>query len=126
MPYEIVMHSPYGIEQLDCELADRRYAREQVTEHRMTTDYPVWLRFQRPTRYYVKASGGSVHTPTDLLFIKALVKEAGGKNVRTARQFGWINQPDVVTFSGYSEEERNVERKLRDEGYMILVHEKDW
>jgi len=30
--------------------------------------------------------------------IKAAVKEAGGKNVRLARLYGWSNQPQVVTF----------------------------
>lgn len=129
MPYEIVMSGPYGIEQLDCELTgeDRLsgYIREQVAQHRMTTEYPVWSRFQKPTRYYVKpAAGMRWFEPTPEL--KRVVRDAGGKNVRTAHMNGWSNQPSVITFSGYSGEERAVRDALEAAGFMVQVFEKDW
>ena len=51
-------------------------------------------------RYYIAYSsifGGSLSYSTRT--IARAVKETGGKNVRTARQYGWSNQPNVVTFS---------------------------
>lgn len=129
MPYQIVMQYPgMEVEELEWEITDRQYLKYLVGEYRMVAggEYPVWSRFQKPTRYYIAAGGGSVHSSEDLHTIKELVKLAGGTNPRTAQQFGWSNQPEVVTFSGYSAEERNVSRTLHDHGYMIIIHEKDW
>lgn len=127
--YQIVMQYPgHNIEELEWEITDRQYLRYLVSEYRMMAggEYPVWSRYQKPTRYYVAPAGGSCYAEWELDNIKALAKMAGGKNVRTVLQYGWSNQPEVVTFSGYSEEDRNVTKILRDHGYMVTVHEKDW
>lgn len=123
MPFEIVAKTQYGIEQLDCELTAME-AKEYLPEYRMAMPgFPIWRRFQKPTRYFVKPSGGAYYSTEEL---KPLVKAAGGQNVRTARLNGWSNQARVVTFSGYSREERAVKEALDSAGYMTIVHEKDW
>lgn len=52
-------------------------------------------------RYYLLHSAAFDYPPftyhTDMY--KEAVKRSGGKNVRTARQFGWSNQPRVVTWA---------------------------
>jgi hypothetical protein len=50
-------------------------------------------------RYYVYRSSWFDSHPYDIDKIKEAVKQGGGKNIRTANQFGWSNQPKVVTFS---------------------------
>lgn len=127
--FQIVMQYPgHEVEELEWEITDRLYLRYLLDEYRMMAggEYPVWSRFQKPTRYYIAPAGGSVHSTEDIHSIKVLTKLADGKNVRTAQQFGWSNQPQVVTFSGYSNEERNVSRTLYDHGYLVTIQEKDW
>jgi hypothetical protein len=58
--------------------------------------------------------------------IKAAIKEAGGKNVRQANQFGWSNQPKVVTFSADRKElvekiERHVAFVCRYPDWAIIA-----
>lgn len=124
--YEIILSGPYGDEQVDCELSLTE-ARECLKEYRFGAGSAgsYRMRRQKPTRFYVKpAAGMAWFDPTPEL--KQIVRDAGGANVRTARQFGWSNQPEVITFSGYTEAQRAVYDALDDAGYPAQVYEKDW
>ena len=122
--YEIILDGPYGREEVDCELTLKE-AREYVKEYRMSDPSQHYgYRRQKQTRFYVKPSAGMRWFGPEE--VRDIVKKAGGKNVRTAMQFGWSNQPDVLTFSGYSAEERDVKNALEVAGIAALVLVKDW
>ena len=64
--------------------------------------------------------------------VKAAVKACGGFNVREALQYGWFNQPKVVTFSAPSIEDANRICNATSESLQLrwsngfLVSEKNW
>lgn len=123
--YEIIAYTNYGEEQIESEITTRKEARTLLAEYRLGWSgmgIPLVMRHQRPTRFYVKPSGGACFEPSDVSPLVATI----GKNVRKARQFGWTNQPDVCTFSGYSEAARAVADALDEAGFMAVVLEKDW
>ncbi len=92
------------------------------------------------TRFYLKYSATFDYP----LFVyhtnlyKKTIKEAGGKNVRTSYQFGWSNQPKVVTWTGTAEINQAIDKALsacspfasRFVGDGLLpcpiIHDKDW
>ena len=47
--------------------------------------------------------------------LKAALKREGARNVRTARQFGWFNQPEVLRFNAPTAEQaqKTLDRALR-------------
>lgn len=123
--YEIILDGSHGKEQVDSELTFGE-AREYVREYRFgdpTQRY--FMRPQRRTRYFVKPSGASYAAEELEPIVRSLLNGRDPK-VKLEPQFGWSNQPDVVTFLGYSEEERLVGDGLYDAGYLCIVHEKDW
>lgn len=59
--------------------------------------------------------------------IKKAVKDAGGVNIRTSYNFGWSNQPKVVTFSATPKKCKSVEKHLEKVlGFHVHTSEKDW
>lgn len=71
-------------------------------------------------RYYISTS---LNFPLSLAEQKKIVLDAGGINVRIARQFGWNNQPGVITFSATVPIEKRVYNALPI-GYSLRL--KDW
>jgi hypothetical protein len=121
--YEIVLDGPYGEEVIEnkCTLKEARF---NVSEYRISDPTQRYFyRRERRIRYYVSPAGGAWYDPEEL---KPLVTLNGGFNVRTARQFGWANQPEVVTFSCFEGDERFVSAALDHHGYMTIIKEKDW
>lgn len=55
------------------------------------------------------------------------VKQMGGKNVRTCRQFGWSNQPELVTFSvpNYYMAQM-IEKELARFFPQVIIYKQDW
>ena len=58
-------------------------------------------------RYYLKWSSADY---VDLY--KEVIKEAGGKNPRVCCQYGWSNQPKVVTWAGDAEINKAIDEAL--------------
>ncbi len=65
-------------------------------------------------RYFLKHSAAFDSPPFTYHMdaYKAIVKACGGQNVRDAYQYGWSNQPRVVTWSGNSEINKAIEKGL--------------
>ena len=78
-------------------------------------------------RYYVERSYIFTVERYNTQKIKKVVKDAGGVNVRTSLQFGWSNQPSVVTFSATPKTLAEIKKMLEKAlGFHILIGEKDW
>jgi len=79
-------------------------------------------------RYYVAQSSWFVSHPYNARLIASAVRSSGGSNVRTANQFGWSNQPKVVTFTASSSQLKTirsaVERAVGTQ--WIIIRKKDW
>ena len=52
-----------------------------------------------PKRYVIDDTSWFIAHPYDKEKISVAVKRGGGKNIRLANNFGWSNQPQVVTFN---------------------------
>ena len=77
-------------------------------------------------RYYVAYTSYFCSNPYDTDKIKHVLKEIGAKNIRTSYNFGWNNQPKVVSFS--TDNPKKAERALNVtfETDWIIIYEKDW
>ena len=61
--------------------------------------------------------------------MKAVIKEAGGKNIRLSHAYGWSNQPKVVTFNVTNLKKANeIQSELRKAFGTSYIHidKKDW
>lgn len=67
-----------------------------------------------PARYYLAYSSAFDYAPFVYFMdeYKAAAKRAGGLYVKEARQFGWFNQPLVVTWTATEEINKAIEREL--------------
>lgn len=70
---------------------------------------------QNLTRYYVSQSCIFSERPYDVPAIQAIVKTNGGKNVRACNQFGWSNQPKVVTWNSDYDTKKKINEALKSE-----------
>lgn len=79
-------------------------------------------------RFYVNDSSWFDSHKYDTLKIKRIVKENGGKNVRTANKFGWSNQPSVVTFNASPSIRIKIGKALNKafKTQWIHINIKDW
>lgn len=79
-------------------------------------------------RYYVTRSHYFDSHPYNTKNIANAVKRGGGTNVRTGKQFGWSNQPQVVTFSADSRKVDSILRAVKQSVHTmyIIIREKDW
>ena len=79
-------------------------------------------------RYYISQSSGFSYGKRQILGLQAAVKRGGGKNVRDSRQFGWSNQPLVVTFTATPPMLKKIETEIEKVAgtKWIIIHKKDW
>lgn len=80
-------------------------------------------------RVYLAHSAAFTTIPYNIPAIKSLVKENGGQNIRTALQFGWSNQPKVVTWANHTKQiaqaiENWMQKYSRNISPIIFI--KDW
>lgn len=85
------------------------------------------------TRYYLHWSCAFSGSPYDVPAIQAIVKVNGGKNVRQANQFGWSNQPKVVTWTSDIDTRKKIDQALKNELPAFqntiavpIIFSKDW
>lgn len=78
-------------------------------------------------RYYLSWSSYFTRNEYNIDEITTAIKSAGGRQVRTARQYGWKNQPLVVTFTADYTEVWPIELKLREIGITYpMILQKNW
>ena len=79
-------------------------------------------------RYYVDYSSWFNAHPYNRTKIKAAVMRGGGTNTRLSYNFGWSNQPKVVTFDATPSIKNRIEKEVgRTLGTQwIIVRKKDW
>ena len=70
-------------------------------------------------RYYIKATGSICYDETGIVFpsqialdFKDLLSQLKNPEIRWENQFGWFNQPLVLTFKASEEEAKAVRDKL--------------
>ena len=82
-------------------------------------------------RYYIKATGSTCYDRTGITFpekkeldLEGIVKNHGGYNLRWESQFGWTNQPDVLTFKALQNDLNPVkELELVLPNELIICHQ---
>jgi hypothetical protein len=68
----------------------------------------------------------------DIEKIKQAVKKAGGSNIRVSNNFGWSNQPKVVTFDASEFELNSINKAVSEElggsakTLGVIIREQDW
>ena len=79
-------------------------------------------------RYYVAQSSGFSYSKSVTPRIAKVVKAAGGRNVRSSLQFGWSNQPSVVTFDANPGQVKAIEKAVgkAERNQWVLVRKKNW
>lgn len=76
-------------------------------------------------RYFVDYSSWFINHKYDIDKIKKAIKDAGGFNIRLAHNYGWSNQPKVVTFNGNEERvKKSIQKALNTD--WIIIRKKDW
>ena len=70
-------------------------------------------------RHYIRATGSVCYDQTGIVFpsqialdFKALLSQLKKPQVKWEKQFGWFNQPEVLTFRATHEEARELNGKL--------------
>ncbi|RLF03031.1 MAG: hypothetical protein DRJ64_08710 [Thermoprotei archaeon] len=79
-------------------------------------------------RYYVDNSSWFDSHPYNKAQIKAAVKRGGGKNIRESHNYGWSNQPKVITFEATKSTVSTVEKAIQKAlgTQWIIIRKKDW
>lgn len=79
-------------------------------------------------RYYVDWSSWFDMNPYDIEKIKKAVKKGGGSNIRLSNNYGWRNQPKVVTFTANNTDIYRIKKQLQDAlgTQWIIIQEKEW
>jgi len=80
-------------------------------------------------RMYVSNSSWFDSHKYDSNKMKKVVSEAGGKNIRLSKAYGWFNQPKVVCFNVTNLKQANkIQTALRDAfgTPYIYISKKDW
>ena len=80
-------------------------------------------------RYYIPQTSWFDSHIYDTDKIKAVLRESGAKNIRTCYQWGWNNQPRVVSFSLNDPEYRHMIDAALCAAFntdWIHVYKKDW
>lgn len=66
----------------------------------------------------------------DIDLFKKVIKDNGGKNIRTSNNYGWSNQPKVVTFEVNNAILKKVRKALNTlpvfEIWGCIIRIKDW
>lgn len=78
--------------------------------------------------FYVERSAWFDTHLYNVPLIKEAVKYGGGENLHWEKQFGWINQPEVVVFSATENQLPEIKeqvQKILDTPW-IIIKEKDW
>jgi len=70
-------------------------------------------------RYYIRATGSVCYDPTGIIFpskialdFTDLLSPLENAEVKWENQFGWCNQPLVLTFKGSENEAKDINEKL--------------
>ena len=82
-------------------------------------------------RYYIDQTSWYSYPARDIPKLAAVVKAAGGSNVRASNNYGWSNQPKVVTFSvtpaQVSKIKAALERKIPEyRKWGVQIRKKHW
>ncbi len=79
-------------------------------------------------RYYVDNSSWFDNHPYNVNQISKAVKEAGGERVSASNNYGWSNQPKVVTFTATEAKVDKITQAVAKAvgTQWIIVREKDW
>ncbi len=80
-------------------------------------------------RYFVEYNSFFDTHPYNRPKIAKGVRAGGGKNIRSCRNMGWRNLPQVVTFDATPSQVRSVEREVERElsaGGRIHIQQKYW
>ena len=79
-------------------------------------------------RYYVNNSSWFDTHKYDKISMKKVIKNNGGKNIRTANKFGWSNLPSVVTFNATPKLKTKIEKALEKAFGTSWIHiiVKEW
>ena len=79
-------------------------------------------------RYYVDNSSYFDSHPYNTRQIGDAVKASGGQNIRTSHNYGWRNQPKVVTFNASPTQLKKIQALVEKAvgTQWIIIREKDW
>jgi hypothetical protein len=79
-------------------------------------------------QYYVNWSSWFNAHKYDIEKIKEAAKKAGAERVRTGKQFGWSNQPDVVIFNSEGNNIKNIKNEIQKalDTQWIIISAKNW
>ena len=79
-------------------------------------------------RYYVDYSSWFDTHPYNRPKIKKAVAKGGGKNIRESNNFGWSNQPKVVTFTATPSITNKILKAVQEalNTQWIIIRAKDW
>jgi len=77
-------------------------------------------------RFYVANSSWFDTHSYDRPLIRETLIKLGAKNIRLANNFGWSNQPKVVTFAGVDPKEAEKALEVAFGTEWIRVDKKDW
>ena len=83
-------------------------------------------------RYYLQYSSvfDNPNNNYDIDLFKIIIKNNGGKNIRISNNYGWNNQPKVITFNADKNTLKKIKiglNKLRVfKGWGCIIREKDW
>ena len=83
-------------------------------------------------RYYLHYSSifDNPNNNYDIDIFKIAIKNNGGKNIRTSNNYGWSNQPKVITFNADNDTLKDIKNELNKlplfEIWGCIIREKDW
>lgn len=73
-------------------------------------------------RYYLSPRAAHRDSPDTLRAAMQQLKDLGATNVRSARQFGWENQPKVATFDATPEVAEAIRGSNLSDWYFVTSH----